>query len=195
MHYIVGSNGPARAMSTGGLRYWDDGRDVPDVMLGLYDYPKTSNHPSFALFLKVNFAAGTSGESSAIRFIGSEGVLSVTGSVTVSSQTLPKEPGYTIETFPKAIQEEYLKRYRAQYPEQKNRIRSVSEERYFAPGGYSDLVDHFTNFFEAVRTRKPVVEDSVFGLRAAGPALLANMCYFDRRPYGWNPESMKIVDE
>jgi hypothetical protein len=40
-----------------------------------------------------------------------------------------------------------------------------------------------------------VVEDSVFGFRAAGPALLSNMSYFDGRPYGWNPESMKIIGE
>jgi len=47
-----------------------------------------------------------------------------------------------------------------------------------------------TAFFEAVRARRPVVEDAVFGLRAAGPALLANQSYFEGRPIGWDPETM-----
>mgnify|MGYP000601076710 CR=1 FL=1 len=43
--------------------------------------------------------------------------------------------------------------------------------RFLPPRGYSDHADHFANWFDAIRTRKPVVEDAVFGLRAAGPAL------------------------
>ena len=41
--------------------------------------------------------------------------------------------------------------------------------------GYSDSYDHFKNFFASVRTRQPVVEDAVFGYRAAGAALLSNL--------------------
>ena len=36
-------------------------------------------------------------------------------------------------------------------------------EKYVAPAGYSDSYDHFKNFFASVRSRKPVVEDAVFG--------------------------------
>src|SRR5580698_7592664 len=36
-HFITGSHGPTRAMATGGLRCWKDGRNVPDVMLALFD--------------------------------------------------------------------------------------------------------------------------------------------------------------
>ena len=194
MHYVVGANGPTRVMTTGGLRYWNDGRDVPDVMMGLYDYPKTSAHPAFNLFLKVNFADGA-GENSGFRFVGSEGVMTLGSGVSVSRRSRAQEPGYTINTFPKQVQEDFLKEYRAKYPENKKQIGEATEQNYAAPGGYSDSLDHFTNFFESVRTRKPVIEDAVFGLRAAGPALLSNLSYFENRAYGWNPETMKIAGE
>jgi len=32
-----------RAMATGGLRFWKDGRDALDVMLGLFDYKEGFN--------------------------------------------------------------------------------------------------------------------------------------------------------
>jgi hypothetical protein len=48
------------------------------------------------------------------------------------------------------------------------------------------------NFALAVRSRKPVVEDAVFGFRAAGPALLANVSYFEKRVVEWDPSAMKV---
>jgi predicted dehydrogenase len=194
MHFVVGADGPTRAFANGGLRYWNDGRDVPDVMMGLFDYPKTSRHPAFNLFLKVNFADGA-GENSGFRFVGTEGIMEIGSGVTVTRRQKPKEPGFTVGTFPKQVQDQFLKEYRAKYPEDKKQISQATQEVFTAPRDYSDLLDHFTNFFEAVRTRKPVVEDAVFGFRAAGPALLCNMSYFDNRPYGWNPETMKTVGE
>ena len=40
---------------------------------------------------------------------------------------------------------------------------------------------------------KRPVEDAVFGFRAAGPALLANVSYFERRICGWDAEKMEAV--
>ena len=45
-HFVTGAHGPTRAMATGGLRFWKDGRNVPDVMLGLFDYPEASTSAS-----------------------------------------------------------------------------------------------------------------------------------------------------
>ncbi len=40
-----------------------------------------------------------------------------------------------------------------------------------APEGYDDHLDHFTNFFDSVRTGKLVTKDAEFGFRATAPAL------------------------
>lgn len=192
MHFVTGALGPTRVFATGGLRYWKDGRDVPDVLLGLYDYPKTEHHPAFNLSLRVNFVDGA-GESSGFRFVGSEGIMTIGNGVTVSKTPRETEPGYTIETFPEAVQQKFLADYRKQYPHQApnaDAIRPQSEEKYLPPRGYNDHLDHHRNFIAAVRTRKPVVEDPTFGFRAAGPALLSNVSYFEHQLCTWDPETL-----
>lgn len=180
LHFITGSSGPSRIQATGGLRYWKDGRDVPDVMAGLYDYP------GFNVSLKVNFAAGA--ESSGYRFVGSEGVMTIDAGITVARSPRAPEPGYTIGTFPRAAQEAFLQEYRQKYPEQK--IRSEQQERYTIPRAVNDSVEHFRVFFDAIRQGKSVVEDAAFGLRAAAPALLSNDAYFEQKIINWDPEAM-----
>ncbi len=188
IHFVVDALGPTRAIAMGGLRYWHDGRDVPDVMLALYDYPKTDKHPAFTLSLKVNFAEGA-GDNTTFRFVGPEGVLTIGDSVVLSKRGRASEPGHTADTFAKATEEAFLKDYRAKYPD-KPQLRAGHDEVYAAPPRYNSTEDHFRNFFDAVRTRRPVLEDAVFGLRAAGPALLANYSYFENRPIGWDADKM-----
>jgi predicted dehydrogenase len=191
IHFVLDSLGPTRVMATGGLTYWKDGRDVPDLMVAIYDYPKTSSHPEFRLVLKVNFAEG-GGDNQAFRFVGPEGVLTLGGGrVTLSRRHRPKDPGHTADTFAKAMEDAYIAEHRAKYPDPLEELRQGREEVYQAPEDYSDSVAHFTTFFDAVRSRKPVVEDAAFGLRAAGPAVLANHSYWENRPIGWDPERMK----
>jgi len=189
IHFVLDALGPTRAIASGGLRKWNDGRDVPDVMLALYDYPKTTSHPAFTLSLKVNFAEGA-GDAYVFRFVGPEGVLTIgDNSVTLSRRPAAREPGQTAESFAKATQDAYMKEYRAKYPD-KPELQPRADETYAAPQRYNSTEDHFRNFFDAVRSRRPVVEDAVFGLRAAGPALLANLSYFESRAIGWNADKM-----
>ena len=83
-----------------------------------------------------------------------------------------------------------MKEHRAKYPE-RSELRPTSEEVYAAPSGYSDSLEHFRNFFDAVRARRAVIEDAAFGYRAAAPALLTNESYFENKPVGWDPDLMK----
>ncbi len=194
LHVATGSMGPERVLATGGLRFWKDGRDVPDVMLAMLDYPAQAAHPEFTLALRVNFKSGLPQEEFGFRFIGSEGTMTTSMSSLVLEKTPPEaEPGYTIGTFPKAVQEQFLKQYRAKYPEQKptaDAMRPDSRQKFSPQPGYDAHRDHHHVFYEAVRTRKRPVEDAVFGFRAAGPALLANVSYFEKRICKWDANSL-----
>jgi predicted dehydrogenase len=195
IHFVTGSLGPSRIFASGGLRFWKDGRDVPDVLMGVFDYPETPNHAAFNLFLRVNFVSGT-GEDSGFRFTGDEAMLTIgSNGVTLAKRPRETEPGYTIGTFPLAVQEEFLKEYHAKYPVERPTaaaMKPAEEEVYSAPRGYSDNYDHFDRFFSSVRSRQPVVEDATFGLRAAGPALLSNVSYFEQRVMEWDAERMRV---
>ncbi len=196
VHFVLDSLGPARIMATGGTRFWNDGREIPDLMLALADYPESPHHPAFNLGLRVNFEQG-SDETSGFRFVGEKGILHIHGDgVRLARHSRPPEPGYNIETFAEATQQEFLRSYRKKYPEPaatSANMRAEPVEEFLAPDDYSDHVHHLANFLAAVRSRKPVVEDAVFGLRAAGPALLANASHFERKICGWDPVAMERV--
>ena len=55
-------------------------------------------------------------------------------------------------------------------------------------------VDHFMNFFEGMRTGDPIVEDAVFGLRAAAPALACNNSLVNEQTIRWDPVNLRLVD-
>ncbi len=189
-HFITGAHGPTRAMATGGLRFWKDGRDANDVLLALFDYPE-----GFNLSLHVNFVDGGE-ESEGFLFTGSEGLMEIAGNtVTVTRTPLATEPGYTVTTFADAMQKQYVQQYREKYPvPHPGGPPPLEIEKYAAPEGYLDSYDHFHNFFNSVRSRKPVVEDATFGFRAAGAALLSNLSVERGTVVHWDPETMKIVE-
>jgi predicted dehydrogenase len=194
LHLVTNSNGPVRVMATGGLRYWKDGRDVPDVMLAMMDYPQTAQHPEFTLALRVNFKSGVPQEQFGFRFVGSRGTMT-TGYNTVTVETSPEEtePGFGIGTFPKPVQERFLREYRAKHPARPQGLESMAPDRravYAAPPGHNAHREHHRAFLESIRTGKPSIEGAVFGFRAAAPSLLANASYFEQRICKWDPLGM-----
>ena len=188
LHFVVSSRGPTRIQAAGGLRYWNDGREVPDVLLGMFDYPETDTHPGFNLSLRVNFVDGTSG-STFLRLVGSEGAMDVTWNDVALRKNVAVDPmdAFSREKMADApTNEESLPaRVRMQPP---------VEVRYEVEPGYRGaLLDHFVGFFDAVRGGPPVREDAAFGLRAAAPALACNLSYFQDRIVRWDPDSMRLV--
>lgn len=192
LHTVISSAGPNRIYCTGGLRYWKDGRDVPDIALGLYDYPKTEKHPAFNLQMRVNFTDGSE-RGEGLKLIGSDGVIDMGwNSVKVTRNKISNTPTYggwdSFDTFSSAQQKEYEKWYKSKYPTQPKQEEEADIE-FKAPAGYSANLDHHKNFYAGIREKKKVVEDTLFGMQAAGPALASNKSYFDKKIIHWDPEN------
>jgi len=196
-HFVTNSKGPQSIYSTGQFSYWKDGRNMPDVMAGVMQYGDTPEHPAFELTLQVNFISGTGGQE-VTRFVGSEGVMDVRGNdITIHHSLMPQAPGFggydSLFTFSKAMQQEMQKEYDAKWTEAQRKRPKKDDINFKAPEGYDEHLDHFTNFFDAIRTGKPVVEDATFGFRAAAPALACNKSFFEKKIIHWDPNKMKLV--
>jgi predicted dehydrogenase len=189
IHFIAGIKQPAqRAQSSGGLYHFKDGREFPDLIETLYDYPNCR----VTLRCNLNNAGGEF-----IGFYGTKGTMIIKDS-TLSykpEDTRPEPESYSIYGWPKALRDQYLEKWHEEHPEPKALNWKVDEEveTYTVPPGYSDTVDHQANFYNAVRTRKPVVENEVFGNNTSIGCHLANFSYFNKTVAVWDPSSKKIV--
>lgn len=201
IHHVTGALGPNKVAAMGGLRYWHDGRDVYDIIMGLFDYPETAAHPSFTVALQSNFEDG-GGDQALFRFVGSDGVIAVSWTeLTLTKVGIVKTPaqqvlkGYnSVRTFSEAQQKAFAEKYLAENPPSAAAgPKAPTVEKYVVPRGYNERLDHFANFFRCVREKERPYEDAVFGLRAAGPALLANTAYRENRQIGWDPEAMTVT--
>ncbi|WNJ19988.1 Gfo/Idh/MocA family oxidoreductase [Pontibacter sp. G13] len=185
LHFITQSKGPNQICAMGGLRYWQDGREVPDVMLGTFQYPETDQHPGFNLSLRCNFVDGTSG-STYLKLVGSKGSMDVKWEEVVLKRN---QAFHSNDPFMEAQKAESD----ASNPDRK-RMLPPEEIVYRAEKGYLGAhYDHFGNFFHAIRTGGSVEEDPVFGFRAAAPALLCNDSYHQNTFINWDPDKMAIV--
>jgi len=196
LHYITGALGPTRIMASGQLAYWKDGRDVPDVVSAIMEYPATDKQPAFQAVLQVNFVDGSGGRNQT-QIIGSEGMIDIGwNDFVVKRNPLPKAPdfgGYdSLFTFTEEVQKEFIKQYDAKYSKEDREWKKVEDIVYKAERGYDDRLDHFKNFFASIRQGKPITQDASFGFRAAAPCLATNISIFEQKIVQWDPMNMKI---
>jgi predicted dehydrogenase len=189
IHFITSTNTVAqRAQSSGGLYHFKDGREFPDLIETVYDYP------NFRVSLRCNLN-NEGGEF--IAFYGTRGTLLIKDATLsfTPQDTRPEPEGYSVFGWPKELREQYLKQWKEEHPKPAALASKVDGEgeTYANPPGYSDTVDHQANFFNAVRTRKPVTENEIFGNHAAIGCHLSNFAYFNKSAAVWDTAGKKIV--
>jgi predicted dehydrogenase len=181
---VTGINAvPSRAYSSGSLTHFNDGRDFPDLLATLYDYPGVT----------VNVHCNQNSEAGEpIVFHGSQAAMVISGNtLTVTPQDTSLRPeGYSLNGWTAAAKQQYLDQWHAEHPAPPAKPAEV--ETYAAPQGYNDTADHIANFFSAVETREHVVEDEVFGNNAAIACHMANHSYFHRTVAQWDAAAKTI---
>ncbi|MFZ1788162.1 MAG: Gfo/Idh/MocA family oxidoreductase [Saprospiraceae bacterium] len=197
LHIITSSKGPSKIYGTGGLRFWKDGRDAPDVTLGLLDYEKCAAHPAFNVQMRVNFVDG-SGGGSHVNLIGTEGMMTIGyDGITVKSNPVQTQPSFggwdSYDTFSEKQQAEFKKWFESEYADKNYQMKSPAEIKYTIPQGFDTHKTHWKVFTDAVRGKNKIVEDTAFGLRAAAPSLATNVSMKMGKPILWDGEGMKLI--
>jgi len=113
--------------------------------------------------------------------------------LTLERTPRPDEFDGTIKTLPDRMQKELTAEWKASHPEPTTQTIKPGATEVFDVAHSDAHLQHHKNFYNSIRENRPSIEDAVFGLRAAGPALLTNDSYFNNKIVGWNPETMTVV--
>ncbi|MCD4737441.1 MAG: Gfo/Idh/MocA family oxidoreductase [Bacteroidales bacterium] len=182
LHFVMDSYGPNKIYSSGGIRFWNDGREVPDVLVGTFDYPDTKQHRGFNLSLRCNFVDGTN-SGYVMRMTGSEGMLEVYE----NKVTLFRNKVFS-NVDPVMVLD------KADNKEARKKMIGPEEIVYKAQEDYrGSHYDHFGYWLNAIRNESDVVENTAFGYRAAAPAILCNESDQENKVVEWDPVKMEKI--
>jgi predicted dehydrogenase len=183
--FMMGWNEPpSYAAAVGGIRHFKDGRNMPDIIATNFYWHDVP------VYMRLNLGNEDDG---GYRFAGSKGTLEVQGeTVTFTPQDgFDTSPCYYTGSYTKAMKQAYDEQW---HRENDARVMAAATKdviRYRAPDHDGTYV-HLQNFFNAVRSRQPVVEDVVFGHNAALACHMANESYFRRTSVTWDDATKTI---
>ena len=175
---------PQSASALGGIFRFKDGRNMPDLHTVLFHYREVPVYVRLSLV----------GETPELaRFIGPKGILEASGK---TLRYLPQNgkddsPSYYANSFPSKMHEKYVAEWESENAKPLGK-ETIAETVEFEGPDWDDVKPHLWNFFQAVKSRKPVAEDAVFGNHAAIACHMANESYFRKCPVRWNETARKI---
>lgn len=167
---------PKTCVATGGIYYWDDGRDVPDVWNATYDWPDRK--------LTVNYYAQCNNAhfGSSAHYMGKDAAMEVGDGIRVYPEVI--SPRY----------KQFIDEQRAKLPSGKRLnekdIPPVYEENF---GGNLAITTHMENFIDCVRSRGKCRCNEDIGFEEAVTVHMSVKAYNEKRMVTWNPVRQEIV--
>lgn len=157
---------------------------MPDVHPVLFEYE------GIPVYMRLSLGC----ESAEVtRFQGSKGAIELREfSVSYTPQAgVDLSPSYYTASYPAAMRAAYTKQWHEEHDPAPGK-EPAPETITYNGNDYDDLRPHMWKFFQAVRTRQPVLQDAVFGHHAALACHLANESYFRKCPVRWDETSQTI---
>ncbi len=163
---------PRSCVASGGLYYWKDGREVPDVFSAVYEYPERDLSISFGC----QFNNSHGGEGGAI-FYGKDGTLELARGLRVYAEPIS----------PRAA--EIAKSFGAAAPRQGEAPRPVFE---FARRGAGGGSSHMQNWIDNIRTRGRCRCNEDDALEEAVISLASVISYQEGKKVIWNAKEQRV---
>jgi predicted dehydrogenase len=179
MLFTLGWNEPPQsAAALGGIFRFNDGRNMPDTHLVLFDYH------GVPVYVRLDLGSASAEWA---RFYGPKGILEATGGeLHYLPQTgVDTAPSYYSGGFPAKLRAQYVRQWREEHTVAPGK-EAMRQTAVYQSDDWDDLRPHLWNFFQAVRTRGTVAEDAVFGNHAAIACHMANESYFRKAPVYWD---------
>ena len=185
MMFVAGINqAPSRAYAAGGIVRWKDGRNMPDLQAAIFEYGQVP------VYVRLTLGTET---AEMTRLMGPKGLLEIRERdfTYVPQRGIDTAPSYYDQGFPRAMRTTYETDWHKEHDPAPGQ-EFVAETVTYSGPSYDDLAPHLWNFMQAVRTRKPVVQDAVFGHHAAAACHMANAAYFRKSVVTWDEATSPI---
>ena len=182
IHFLMGAKMPSRVVAMGQLYRWKESRNVPDTLNAILEYPE-----GFAVNLSSTFNNESSSGAS-FQFLGTEGSLSLGGSVRYEPEHVVEDNRWVVESWPSRLEQAYYAdpKVRASELPGTQPAKMLRGAEVFQSTGRDSTYLHFGNWLNALRTRKPHWEDALNGHRAAACAHMINQSARTKASVEWD---------
>jgi predicted dehydrogenase len=172
LHWLLDAAGPERVTAAGGIRRWNDGREVPDSISAVFEYGEG--------FLATLTASQNGGRQQELRIVGTDGTLLI-GEDKLSFLPEPYEEPYpeTGESWPKEYRD-WFYMIHSRTPDGQLRSGAAVQkaaEVFELSANVNAPALHLADFVDAVRFRRAPKEPLALGLASAAAAHRANESY------------------
>ncbi len=179
VNYAMRLGIPKTCVASGGIYYWKDGREVPDVLNVLYEYPEKN----LSLVFASSFSTSRCGVERETHIFGRNATLEIAGDL-----AMYLEP----------YGEENLRRIKAarqQAIQSGARLgnQDVVPVLRYSRADAGPYASHMQNFIDCVRTRERTRCNEDDGLEEAATLLMSVAAYKERRMVRWDPAKQDIV--
>jgi predicted dehydrogenase len=182
IHYVMGSQAPEMVVAAGSIYRWKEGRDMPDTLDAIMQYPE-----GFTVNISGTFNNQSAGERG-IQILGTKGTLTLGRDLIFTPDNPIEDNDWIVASWPSELQKAYYsdpKVIASEMPQRWDPKIIEGEERWSGLGRNSVML-HFENFQNAVRDRKQPVEDVYAGHRAAAVAHMINWSAKNKKAAFWD---------